>query len=124
MTEAPTTANRILQLDPCDPLVWEETHPGLEWMATLGFPEDGDGVTFYRSYASTCYRRGPHRVRVVIAGGKHHHDWGCFDAADQPLRYYHLALCLEAEMNAIARVLIRDRQDVERTRVAKKLVGS
>jgi hypothetical protein len=68
-----------------------------------------DGVRFSLCVYPTCYRRGPYRLVVEILEGPHHHAWGCFDAADQPLRWYHHLEHAQHEAQAIAKVLWTDR---------------
>ncbi len=57
----------------------------------------------------TCYRRGPHKILIEVFGGPHHNKWGCFDDADQPVRYYHKSYIAKAEAETIAQVLMKDR---------------
>jgi hypothetical protein len=68
-----------------------------------------DGAYFTLLHMPTCYRRGPYRLLVSIFPGDHHHAWGCFDADDQPMRWYHSRETALAEAEAIARVLWADR---------------
>jgi hypothetical protein len=77
--------------------------------AYLGEYDYGDGVRFTLEHRSTCYRRGPWRLLVEVAGGPMHHEWGCFDEADQPERNYHSESAARGEAQAIADVLLRDR---------------
>lgn len=73
-----------------------------------------DGVRFTLTYHPTCYRRGPWRLLIVVLEGPNHHAWGCFDDADQPLRYYHDEECALREANKIANVLWTDRVATEK----------
>lgn len=77
--------------------------------AQLGTAEDG--ATFRLEYYGTCYRRGRWRLMIEVHEGEHHHDWGCFDAADQPLRYFHDPSNALTEAEAIAAVLLADRTE-------------
>lgn len=63
----------------------------------------------------TCYRRGPWRLLVEVASGPGHTKWGCFDEADQPMRYYHNEECAKREAQSIADVLTADRNRPEGT---------
>jgi len=95
----------------------ETERPGrLRWQpvgrheqAVLGDPVAGDGVTFYLEHRPTCYRRGAWRLIIEVASGPRHHDWGCFDEADQPERNYHSEAVARSEAQAIADVLLQDR---------------
>lgn len=87
-------------------LTWTQTN-NRNWDATLGVP--GDDVLFTISHYPTCYRRGPYRLIIGITAGIRHHAWGCFDGADQPMRYYHKLQNAMDEAEMIARVLIDDR---------------
>lgn len=78
------------------------------WEAELG-DFKSDGVRFILMYYLICYRRGQWRLLIEICEGENHYKWGCFDAADQPLRYYHGIDCAKHEAQAIADVLWRDR---------------
>ena len=91
---------------PTDLLTWKP-ESNTAWVAMIGIP--GDGVRFYLTLHPTCYRRGPWRLLVDVLGGERHHDWGCFDEADQPLRNYHDPERAKAEAEAIAKVLMADR---------------
>ncbi len=77
------------------------------WLAWLGTGKDG--VRFTASHHPTCHRRGPWRLLIDVAGGPHHNDWGCFDEADQPLRYFHDVGNLLGEAETIADVLLKER---------------
>jgi hypothetical protein len=87
--------------------------PELDWVpldsrhrdheALLGTPRDG--VRFSLSVYPTCFRRGPYRLLIDVLPGPNHHKWGCFDAADQPLRWYHRLENVRSEAQAIALVL-------------------
>lgn len=88
-------------------LVWSKPDEHKTMEAWLGTPEDG--VRFTISFYGTCYRRGPWKLLVEVAGGEHHHKWGCFDEQDQPVRWYHQPLCAESEAECIAKVLKSDR---------------
>ena len=71
--------------------------------------DKADGVHFSLQYCPTCYRRGAWRLLISVNGGIGHEKWGCFDAQDQPMRYYHLRESLTNEATEIAKVLIIDR---------------
>lgn len=86
-------------------LLWEPINTCRQ--AVLGTRKDG--VLFELFLRPTCYRRGQHLLQIEVFGGPHHHDWGCFDAADQPMRYYHNEVCALLEAEAIAQVLWHDR---------------
>lgn len=68
-----------------------------------------DGVRFSLCVYPTCYRRGPYRLLVEVLPGPRHHAWGCFDEADQPMRWYHHLEHAKHEAQAIAKVLWADR---------------
>lgn len=87
-------------------LKWSGAAYGPE--ATLGDFSQHDGVRFSVMFLATCYRRGQWRLLIEIAS--HDHAWGCFDEQDQPVRYYHSLVCLKAEAQAIADVLVNDHQ--------------
>ena len=92
-------------------LKWEKR--GNIWQdSRLGTKEDG--VYFSLEYYPTCYRRGKWRLIVEVCSGPNHHKWGCFDSADQPMRYYHYEECAKKEAEALARVLWEDRQKVDK----------
>ena len=86
-------------------LHWEPVDNHFE--AQLGAPEDG--VSFCLTRHPTCHRRGPWRLLVEVCGGANHYLWGCFDEADQPMRWYHAKEAALSEADAIATVLWRDR---------------
>jgi len=77
--------------------------------AMLGDFEGGDGVRFHLRQQPTCYRRGQWLMLIEVAPGPMHEAWGCFDKADQPMRYYHDVDNAKAEARLIADVLWRDR---------------
>ncbi len=77
--------------------------------AFLGVP--GDSVLFSLSDYPSCHRRGRFRLLIEVAGGKHHHDWGCFDAADQPTRNYHSLYNALEEAELLALVLLKGREE-------------
>jgi hypothetical protein len=87
----------------------------LNWKTLNGFklaqlgPVD-DGVSFELTYHGTCYRRGKWRLLIEVCGGLNHEKFGCFDLADQPMRYYHLEANALSEAEEIAKVLWADRQ--------------
>lgn len=96
-------------------------YPGLNWTMT-GSPGEyqecvlgtqQDGVYFTLMHMPSCYRRGPYRLLVTVFGGPNHHKWGCFDADDQPMRWYHLKVNALEEAEALARVLWADRYRLE-----------
>jgi hypothetical protein len=100
--------------------------PLLDWKdqggwdeALLGSP--GDGVLFELSYQPTCYRRGPYKLLIEVCGGPNHIRWGCFDDADQPLRWYHKKENALSEAEEIAKVLWADRHQEKKagTRVTR-----
>ena len=88
---------------------------GVKVQSMLGWVSDGhhyearigglSGVTFTLECLPTCYRRGPWRLMVTVDHGPDHHRWGCFDDADQPMRYYHKLESAIAEADAIAHEL-------------------
>lgn len=77
------------------------------WTALLG--TENDGVVFHVVHYPTCYRRGPWRLLIEVLPGEHHHDCGCFDEDDQPVRNYHCSCNLLSEAERIASVLLTDR---------------
>lgn len=89
-------------------LNWKKLKGILYWEARIGKP--GDGVGFQLGYYATCYRRGPWRLLIAVDMGDHHEQWGCFDAADQPMRYYHDPHNALGEAEKLAEVLLADRQ--------------
>lgn len=85
-------------------LPWTE-HADPWWAeASVGTPEENDGVRFTLHHQPTCYRRGPYCLRIDASAS-----WGCFDVQDQPVRYYHDLDRAFAEAAAIAGVLAVDR---------------
>lgn len=94
------------------------TFMGAKVASALGWVSDGyhyearigglSGVTFTLEYLPSCYRRGQWRLLVVVDHGPDHERWGCFDDADQPMRYYHKLESAVAEADAIAEVLLAD----------------
>jgi hypothetical protein len=74
--------------------------------AYLPNPDGTQGVRFSLSIHPTCYRRGMYRLLIEVFGGKYHHDWGCFDDADQPARNYHNHFVALVEADSIARILL------------------
>jgi hypothetical protein len=108
------------------PLKWKPVALGYE-EAIIGDFEHGDGARFSLEFRATCYRRGPWRLLVEIAKGPQHHTWGCFDDADQPERNYHHEDCARREAQAIAAVLLKDREArgrlPEHTRTAEIVIG-
>jgi hypothetical protein len=80
-----------------------------DWDAMIGTKTDG--ALFSLSYRETCYRRGRWCLLIQVFEGDRHHDWGCFDAADQPTRYYHVLENAIEEAEAIAAVLVADRME-------------
>ena len=89
-------------------LQWQKTTLGYE-EAILGDFAGGDGVRFILEHLPTCYRCGPHKLLIEVAEGSDHEKWGCFDMADQPMRYYHLKENAKSEAQEIADVLMVDR---------------
>lgn len=77
--------------------------------AIVGDFEGGDGLRLSLVHYPTNYRRGPWKLLIEIAGGPHHHDWGCFDYDDQPERFYHHYESAILEAQTIVEVLVRDR---------------
>jgi hypothetical protein len=69
-----------------------------------------DGVRFGISYQPTCHRRGPYKLLIEVCGGPNHHKWGCFDEADQPVRYFHKLSNAIDEACQIAKVLLAERE--------------
>lgn len=90
-------------------LVWGETDFGAE--ATLGDFASGGWVRFSLRFLATCHRRGQWRLLVEMSGSPA--AWGCFDESDQPMRYYHDRGRAMAEAEAIASMLIREREQRE-----------
>lgn len=88
-------------------LVW--TSVGMHEEAIVGDFVGGDGVRFTLQHMPTCYRRGPWKLLIEVAGGPAHHKWGCFDDQDQPERWYHHEQSARAEAQALANVLLKDR---------------
>lgn len=78
---------------------------------TIGDFAAGDGVRFSHSVYPTCHRRGIHRLLIEVAEGDGHDLWGCFDDADQPMRWYHNENCMLCEAELIAEVLLRGRKE-------------
>jgi hypothetical protein len=96
-----------------------DTTPVLTWTDHGSYQEakigsGDDYVSFCLSGRVTCYRRGPWRLLIEVCEGEHHIDWGCFDSQDQPTRYYHSEGIAKAEADAIARVLLEDRKQVDK----------
>jgi hypothetical protein len=90
-------------------LHWDKNQYGEE-LAVLGvLGAENDGVLFTLGHYPTCYRRGPYRLIIEIPPGPHHHDWGCFDDQDQPMRWFHSKDNAKSESELIAQVLWRDR---------------
>jgi hypothetical protein len=85
-----------------------EKFPGT-FEAQIGDYYKGDGVRFYLQIQQTCYRRGVFSLFIEVAD-EHHEKWGCFDEADQPMRYYHNYNCMFEEASSIAAVFLKDRQ--------------
>lgn len=83
-------------------------------VSIVGVP--GDCVTFALTHSPTCYRRGPWKLHVEICEGERHHDWGCFDDQDQPIRWYHSEGVAKLEAASIATVLVTDRNRWERNK--------
>lgn len=91
------------------PLDWRAQGSYLEAVLLDPGNLSGVGVTFTLTCMPTCYRRGPWCLRIEVALGPAHFQWGCFDDQDQPTRYYHDKSCALSEAQAIADVLIADR---------------
>jgi len=83
--------------------------------AVLGDFVRGDGVRFTLERYPMCYRRGEWKLLVEVASGPAHHLWGCFDEADQPVRWYHSRKNAFEEAAAIAWVLFKDRESRGKT---------
>jgi len=81
--------------------------------ATIGDFAGGDGVRFTLTEHPTCYRRGSWRLLIEVAEGPGHILWGCFDDQDQPQRNYHKRENALSEAQAIADVLLQDRNQKE-----------
>jgi len=96
----------LMEDEPDKLLEWKD-EPKKNFSAVLGNSEDG--VVFAISSYPTCYRRGKWRLLITVYDGPHHHDWGCFDEADQPQRWYHDLNTAFAEAERIAKVLYEDR---------------
>lgn len=90
--------------------VLEWKHFNFHTEAIIGDFDGGDGVRFTLQHLPTCYRRGPYKLLVEVAPGENHEKWGCFDDADQPMRYYHFELNAFEEAQQIAWVLAADRE--------------
>lgn len=90
-------------------LIWESVCIDYQ-DAILG--DMSDGVQFTLSHHPTCYRRGPWRLLIEVLPGDHHHEWGCLDYQDQPMRYYHSEVNAKQEADLIAEVLLKDRLSV------------
>ena len=88
-------------------LVWKKIDGYQE--ASLGPYGNGDGVRFTLSFYLTCYRRGKWRLLIEVCGGPNHEKWGCFDEADQPMRWFHSEQNAKSESQLIANVLVADR---------------
>jgi hypothetical protein len=88
-------------------LVWDKYEHHEE--VVLGNFDGGDGVRFTLQFMMTCYRRGPYKLFIEIANGPGHEKWGCFDDADQPMRYYHFETNAKSEAQALACILVADR---------------
>lgn len=91
---------------------------GSHFEAQLGDPTDG--AFFTLTHHPSCYRRGPWRLLIEICGGEHHHDWGCFDEQDQPMRWYHSKTNALDEAESIAKVLLKDRHKHKRPPILNK----
>lgn len=86
---------------------WVEFEGTGSWRdAILKNPDDSDGVRLSLAFQGTCHRRGRWKLLVEVLPGKDHHCWGCFDSADQPMRYYHDEGVALAEAQRIADVLM------------------
>lgn len=91
----------------------------LEWLpdpeyprvinATIGVVAEQDSVRFTIQNMPTCYRRGPFQLMIEVVHGPMHERWGCFDEADQPLRWFHDENNAKDEAAMIAAVLMKDR---------------
>lgn len=88
-------------------LTWWKSETYSYRSALLG--THSDGVRFTIEHMPTCYRRGPYRLHIEVLLGEHHHQWGCFDAQDQPTRHYHKLEVALSEAQDIADVLWADR---------------
>lgn len=94
----------------------------LEWTnevfgpeAILGKFEEDDGVRFSLMHMPTCYRRGPWRLLIEVSD--RYVTWGCFDDQDQPMRFFHSPDRAKEEAQAIADVLVADRERKEKRRL-------
>lgn len=96
-------------------LDWKEMRYGPE--ATLGRFDDGDGVRFSLMHMPTCYRRGPWRLLVEVEDQERL--WGCFDEQDQPMRWFHSLERAKEEAQAIADILLADRDRKVMSRLAR-----
>lgn len=99
----------------------------LSWQTRDGYREaivgdfkGGDGLRLSLVHYPTNHRRGPWKLLIEICGGPHHHDWGCFDEDDHPVRYYHHYLNALSEAKSIVEVLVRDRLRKEMMKEAGK----
>jgi hypothetical protein len=87
------------------------------WESRLG--TSNDGVRFTVEHYPSCHRRGPWRLIVQVLPGPRYHDWGCFDEQDQPMRWYHQREVAFSEAEAIAKVLLTDRNKSKCLEIAK-----
>lgn len=92
-------------------LQWKPGDAAHYYEAVIGSEKDGDGARFTLEYVGTCYRRGRWKLLVEVFEGPKHHDWGCFDSADQPMRWYHVLENAIEEAEAVAAVLLADRME-------------
>lgn len=100
------------------PLQFKKTqHPSVI-EAQLKNWSEGDGVRFSLEFFLTCYRRGQNKLLIEVAHENHHY-WGCFDSDDQPVRYYHKLISAVLEANMIAKVLLKDHEDLLKARATK-----
>lgn len=91
-------------------LAWKRYEQGLGASdeAVLLNPDGSPGVRFSLEHYPTCYRRGPWKLLIEVLDGPHHLAWGCFDAQDQPMRWFHSRNNALAEAEIIATVLTMD----------------
>lgn len=69
--------------------------------AVLGDFEGGDGARFSITPHPTCHRRGQHKLLIEVTPS-----WGCFDEADQPMRWYHDLEVAFSEAQRIADAIV------------------
>jgi hypothetical protein len=101
----PAVEGKMIAID--SNLNWKQIE---NWREAILGEWPNDGVRFSLSRYISCYRRGQWRLLVEVCSGPHHHEWGCFDEADQPMRWYHSEQAALSEAQAIADILWKDRR--------------